>query len=74
MNANISNLKTDVGGHVDMEQIIYHVLRCGLVHNCEIERAIAFTDRTMIDDWNTDEFYMPKSLMWGLIAAIEETL
>lgn len=74
VNANISNLKTDVDGYVDMEQIIYHVLRCGLVHNCEIEKAIVFTDRIMIGDWNTDEFYMPKSLMWGLIAAIEETL
>lgn len=55
-----------------MEQIIYHVLRCGLVHNCEIEKAIVFSEKTMIGDWNTNEFYMPKSLMWGLIAAIKE--
>lgn len=72
VNANIPNLKTDGDGYVDMEQIIYHVLRCGLVHNCEIEKSIIFSEKTMIGDWNTNEFYMPKSLMWGLIAAIEE--
>lgn len=73
MIAKISNLKPDTDGYVDMEQIIYHVIRCGLVHNCEIEKAIIFTDRTMIEDWNTHEFYIPKSLIWGLIAAIEES-
>lgn len=50
VNADISNLKKDIDGYVDMEQIIYHVLRCGLVHNCSIERSIAFSDSTVIGD------------------------
>ena len=73
VNANILSLKKDPDGYVDMEQIIYHVLRCGLVHNCEIENTITFTDRTMIGDWNTDEFYIPKTIIWGLIAAAMES-
>ena len=70
--ADIPDLKKDSNGYVDMEQIIYHILRCGLVHNCEIDKSIIFTDKTIIGDWNTSEFYMPKPLIWGLIAAVEE--
>jgi len=33
INTSIKDLKPDCNGDVDMEQIIYHVLRCGLVHN-----------------------------------------
>ena len=67
-----SNLKPDENGYVDMEQIIYHVLRCGLVHDCSIEKTIQFTDTTIIGDWN-DKFYIPKDIIWGLIAAAEES-
>ena len=46
---NIPNiaLKPDKNGYVDMEQIIYHVLRCGLVHECNIEKTIKFTNQTI---------------------------
>lgn len=67
-----SNLIPDENGYVDMEQIIYHVLRCGLVHDCSIEKTIQFTDTTIIGDWN-DKFYIPKDIIWGLIAAAEES-
>lgn len=65
-------LKTDKNGDVDMEQIIYHVLRCGLVHECNIDETIQFTDTTIICDWN-DKFYIPKDIIWGLIAAARES-
>lgn len=73
VNADVSNLKKDVDGYVDMEQIIYHVLRCGLVHDCSIESSITFSDRTVIGDWNTDKFYIPKAIIWGLMAAVNES-
>lgn len=73
VNAPVASLKTDKEGYVDMEQIIYHVIRCGLVHECNIEKSIQFTDNAIIGDWNTDEFYIPKDIIWGLIASIEET-
>lgn len=73
VNTNIENLKLDADGYVNMEQIIYHVLRCGLVHDCNIDRTIIFTDRTIIGDWNTDKFHIPKAIIWGLIAAIESS-
>ena len=74
VNTNISSLKKDCNGYVDMEQIIYHVLRCGLVHNCDIENSITFTEQTIVGDWNANAFYVPRSIIWGLIATIEETL
>ena len=68
---NIS-LKPDKNGYVDMEQIIYHVLRCGLVHECNIESTIQFTETSIIGDWN-EKFYIPKDIIWGFIKAIEES-
>ena len=67
---NIPNvaLKTDCDGYVDMEQIIYHVIRCGLVHECNIGDTIKFTDGVNLGDWN-ERFYMP---IQGLIEAIKE--
>lgn len=35
-----------------MEQIIYHIIRCGLVHECNIDDTISFTDTTYIGDWD----------------------
>lgn len=70
----IESLRPDERGYVDMEQIIYHTIRCGLVHTCSIEDSIVFVNRTMIGNWENGKFYMPKSLIWGLIAAVEENL
>lgn len=69
MNKNIK-LKTDKNGYVSMEEIIYHVLRCGLVHECCIEETIEFTDSTIIGDW-TDKFYIPKDIIWGFINSVK---
>lgn len=65
------SLKPDSDGYVDMEQIIYHVIRCGLVHECNIEKTIQFTESTVIGDWD-EKFYIPKDIIWGLIKAIKE--
>ena len=70
----VESLIPDENGYVDMPQIIYHTIRCGLVHRCTIDRAIIFTDQTIISDWEQDKFLMPRTLIWGLIAAINEEL
>ena len=64
-------LKTDKDGYVDMEQIIYHVIRCGLVHECNIENTIQFTETSIIGDWN-EKFYMPKDIIWGFTTGRHE--
>ncbi len=67
VNTEIKNLKPDLDGYVNMENIIYYVIRCGLVHDCEIEKSIVFTDTTIIGDWNQDKFYLPRTIILGLI-------
>jgi len=74
VNAKIENLRLDDYGYVSMEQIIYHVLRCGLIHDCMIDETIQFTEETIIGDWNGDKFLIPKALIWGLIATIQECM
>lgn len=64
-------LKTDANGYVSMEQILYHVIRCDLVHECKIDSIVQFTESTIIGDWK-DKFYIPKSLVWGLINIVRE--
>lgn len=64
-------LKPDENGYVTMEQIIYHVLRCGLVHTCNIENTIQFTDRTIIKDWDQEKFPIPKDIIHGLLESVK---
>lgn len=73
INSEVDNLRRDPNGYVDMEHIIYHVLRCGLVHGCHLDERISFVDRTIIGDWNDGKFFLPKAIIWGLIAAIENS-
>ncbi len=74
LNANIDNLKKDEHGYVDMEQIIYHVIKCGLVHEATIDERIKFTNKTMIGDFNSDQFYLPRAIIFGLLKAIDEVI
>ena len=74
VNSAIDNLKCDQNGYVDMEQIIYHVLRCGLVHGCNIDNTIKFTGRTFIGNDHDGKFYLPETIIWGLLAAVENNI
>lgn len=65
---NIPNLKTDSEGYVGIEDIIYHTIRCGLIHECEIENQICFTDRTQIGNFD-GVFKVPNQIFWGLALA-----
>ena len=65
-------LKPDSNGYVDMEQIIYHILRCSLVHECNIENNIQFTDTSIIGDWG-EKFNIPRDIIFGLIEAVIES-
>ena len=69
VNADIKSLKRDENNYVGMEQIIYHVLRCGLVHRCKIKESVKFIENTIIGAWNEDKFLLPRSLVLGLIEA-----
>jgi len=66
---NIKDLKTDDNDMVDMEDIIYHTIRCGLIHQCDIDSQIEFTSQTFIGDF-INKFKIPQDLVIGLIVAV----
>jgi hypothetical protein len=72
VDTDLKDLKKDENGYVDIEQIIYHSLRCALVHQATIDERIQFINQTRIGNFNNDGFYLPKALIFGLIKAIDE--
>lgn len=66
---NIKNLKTDENNMIDIENIIYHTIRCGLIHQCDISNEIEFTRETFIGDF-IDKFKIPQNLILGLIVSV----
>ncbi|MCR1815331.1 hypothetical protein [Aliarcobacter butzleri] len=66
---NIKDLKTDNYNMVDIENIIYHIIRCGLIHQCDISREIEFTKETYLGDF-IDKFKIPQNLVIGLLIAV----
>lgn len=67
--SNIPDIKTDIEGRAGLEDIIYHIARCGLVHQCEIDERIEFTERTMLGDFE-HKFRIPYAIVFGLIMAV----
>jgi len=66
---NIPDLKTDNNNMVDIENIIYHTIRCGLIHQCDIDSQIEFTPDTFIGDF-ISKFKIPQNIVIGLIVAV----
>ena len=67
--SSLPELKRNSEGLVSMEEILYKTLRCGLVHECEIDSRLEFVSATSIGDVN-NRFRMPASLIFGLILAV----
>ncbi len=66
---NIPDLKTDEEGYVGIEDILYHTLRCGLLHQCEIDERIEFIEETYIGDFS-EKFRLPHHVVFGLLLAV----
>jgi hypothetical protein len=66
---NIPDLKTDQDGYISIADIIYHVVRCSVIHECSIDERIEFTEQTYIGDFQT-KFRIPRKLIIGLLAAV----
>lgn len=74
VNVDVKNLKLDENGYAGIEDIIYHVIRCGLVHDCAIDQSIRFIDSTHIGNWEEGLFFLPQSIIIGLIDAVKSSL
>jgi hypothetical protein len=67
--SNIPGIKTDAEGMAGLEDIIYHIIRCGLIHQCEIEESIEFTQGTMLGDFE-QKFRIPYAIVLGLVMSV----
>lgn len=65
----VEGLKPDENGMVGIEDVIYHAVRCSLIHQCEVDSRIRFTESTVIGDFEQD-FSIPCSLINGLLEAV----
>jgi len=66
---NVPDLKTDSDGMVGIEDIIYHVIRCGLLHQCEIDKHIEFTEETQLGNYEK-KFKVPLALVFVLLMSV----
>ena len=58
-----------INGYVGIEDVIYHTVRCGLLHACEVDQRIRFTMETIIGDFG-ETFSIPAAMVTGLLASV----
>ena len=73
MNINIKydhpDLETGPDGLCTIQDILYHVVRCGLTHSAKLPSTLKFVDENKFQVDN-DLLVLPASLVFGLIAAV----
>jgi hypothetical protein len=58
-------------GTVGIDEIVYHVLRCGSVHSDEKNSKITWNKNISLGiDHNTGNLVLHEQLVWGLLAAV----
>jgi len=63
------DLETGPDGLCTIEDILYHVVRCGLAHSAELPSTLKFVDENRFQVDN-GLLVLPASLIYGLIAAV----
>jgi hypothetical protein len=64
------DLKPDADGRVTIQQIMYHVVRCGLYHTASLPSSLVFTDKQAFQCEQGKKLAMPASLIFGMIVAV----
>lgn len=67
---NIPQLKKDINGCSGLEDVIYYLIRCSLVHECKINDHLILSDKEMIF-YDDNVIFIPHKIIIGLIEAIE---
>jgi hypothetical protein len=63
------DLETGADGLCSIQDILYHIVRCGLAHSAELPSTLKFVDENRFQVEN-DLLVLPASLIYGLIAAV----
>lgn len=62
-------LRSDNDGLFSFEQILYHIIRCGLLHGAKLPETLKFSNEGIIKI-EDDTLTLGSSLIYGLIAAV----
>ncbi len=62
-------LKKNTDGCVPVQEILYHVVRCGLYHDASLPKDLKFTDERQIRT-KDGVLVLPSALIYGLIIAV----
>lgn len=65
----IPNLKTDVEGFTGFEDIIYYLIRCSLIHQCNIDEHIILTKEQYFS-YDEKQIIVPITICKGLLKPI----
>ncbi|HEY0829206.1 MAG TPA: hypothetical protein VGE40_13990 [Bacilli bacterium] len=60
----------DQDGYCTLEQIIYHVVRCNLVHSTGIDDRIVWNNHIVLGNDAEGRLIVSSKLIWGLIGAV----
>lgn len=64
-------IKPDAAGNIGIEDIVYHVIRCGLLHGSQNKFGFEWSNVLSIGfNQNTNELLLSTNLIWGLIGAV----
>ena len=67
---NHPDVKPDAAGSVGVEDIIYHVIRCSLVHSDEKAAKIVWNKAIALGLDPSGKLVLSESLVWGLLGAV----
>ena len=64
------DVRADADGLVNLEQILYHVVRCGLVHEAELPSSVVICEENRIGSNDQGQLILPSTIVVGLLVAV----
>jgi len=63
-------VKADAAGNIGIEDVIYHVIRCSLVHSDDKSAKVTWNNTISFGSDNSGNLILNHQLIWGLIGAV----
>ena len=64
------DMRPDADGYIHLEQILYHAVRCGLVHEAELPPTLIVTEENRIGVNEAGQMVLPSTIVVGLLVAV----
>lgn len=64
------DIKSDAAGYCNIEDVVYHVIRCGLIHSTGLDSKIQWSDDVVLGGDGFGNLIISSKFIWGLIGAI----